>query len=96
MAILALTVVLLAACGRGGASSDEPEGEAAATARDSEDGPEAQGEPIRVAEVATVTGPVSIYGQPMSNAYQLAVAAINEDGGVDVGGVRRPLELVQR
>ena len=47
-------------------------------------------EPIRVGSLLDETGPLSIYGTPMADATELAVADINAAGGV----LGRPLELV--
>lgn len=45
---------------------------------------------IKVGSVLDLTGPLSSYGIPMSNADRLAIADINASGGV----LGRPLELV--
>jgi branched-chain amino acid transport system substrate-binding protein len=54
----------------------------------------AGGDPIRVGAVVALTGRYAALGELIKNAYDLAVEDINRAGGVEVGGRRRPLELI--
>ena len=55
-----------------------------------EDEDEGDGEPFRIGVMESLTGPGETYGQVANNAKQLAVAEINEGGGIN----GRMLELV--
>ena len=55
-----------------------------------EDEDEGDGEPFRIGVMESLTGPGETYGQVANNAKQLAVAQINEAGGIN----GRMLELV--
>jgi branched-chain amino acid transport system substrate-binding protein len=75
--------LLLAACGTPPAGGQK------------EDAGEAQsGEAIRLGAVVPLTGRYAPFGEHIKNAYDLAVEDLNRDGGVDVGGHRRRLELL--
>ncbi|HLH21119.1 MAG TPA: amino acid ABC transporter substrate-binding protein [Chloroflexota bacterium] len=53
----------------------------------------ASGEPIKIGAVVPLTGRYASLGGQIRPGYEFAVDDINAAGGVDVGGVRRPLEL---
>jgi branched-chain amino acid transport system substrate-binding protein len=100
--LVALTVVLLlllAGCS-GATESDgdaadaggEDTEAAAATSEAADDGAAADGEPIRIGTLTALSGPFAPWGVNVTNGMQMAVADINEAGGVD----GRPLELVER
>ncbi|CAN5770119.1 hypothetical protein BH23ACT10_BH23ACT10_38960 [soil metagenome] len=90
--------LLLAACGGAadetgddGAASDSSEAAGAASEGGDSDGA-ADGEPIRIGTLTALSGPFAPWGVNVTNGMQLAVADINDAGGVD----GRPLELVER
>lgn len=56
-------------------------------------GQPAQGEPIRIGAVVPLTGRYAALGNQVRPGYEIAVEDINAQGGVLVGGQRRPLEL---
>ena len=89
-------VLLLAGCG-----GTEPEGDGGASQAaapspgaeaTSEGGGEAQGEPIRIGTLTELSGPFAPWGVAVRNGMQMAVADINDNGGVN----GQPLELVER
>jgi branched-chain amino acid transport system substrate-binding protein len=96
---LAFAVVLLLLAGCGGT---EPEGggrasQASAPSPGAEPtseggGGEAQGEPIRIGMLTELSGPFAPWGVSVRNGMQMAVADINDNGGVN----GQPLELVER
>ena len=95
-AALALT---LAACGgsSSGGSSSAAESSGAASSSAASESPSdggATGEPIVLGTTLPLTGPLGVFGPPIQAGYEQAVAAINAAGGVDVGGTKRPLQLV--
>ncbi|MBR1418543.1 MAG: ABC transporter substrate-binding protein, partial [Synergistaceae bacterium] len=51
-------------------------------------------EPIKIGEIATVTGDFAAYGVAEVESVKIAVAEINAKGGVKVGDEMRPLEVV--
>jgi branched-chain amino acid transport system substrate-binding protein len=53
----------------------------------------ATGEPIKLGAVVPLTGRYAALGIQVRPGYEIAVEDINAAGGVEVGGVRRPLEL---
>jgi branched-chain amino acid transport system substrate-binding protein len=96
---LAFAVVLLLLAGCGG--TDEPEGGAATeagapseagAATGGEGGGAAEGEPIRIGMLTELSGPFAPWGVAVRNGMQMAVADINDAGGVN----GQPLELVER
>jgi branched-chain amino acid transport system substrate-binding protein len=97
---LLLVALLLVLTGCGGASDGESDtadggdGGTEATAGGSEEagGGAAEGEPIRIGTLTELSGPFAPWGVNVSNGMQMAVADINDAGGVD----GRPLELVER
>ncbi|HEX6254910.1 MAG TPA: ABC transporter substrate-binding protein [Euzebyales bacterium] len=100
LAVLAVTLLLLAGCG-GAAESDgeaadaggeDTEAAAGETSEAADDGAAADGEPIRIGTLTALSGPFAPWGVNVTNGMQMAVAEINEAGGVD----GRPLELVER
>lgn len=50
--------------------------------------------PIVLGASLPLTGPLGTFGPIIQEAYEQAVADINDAGGVDVDGTERPLELV--
>lgn len=81
--------LIVAACAEAEEPVAEPEAEPTDEApADEVDAPE--GEPIRVGAIFDETGPINIYGEHKVNVTQLAIEALNEQGGV----LDRPLELV--
>ncbi|MBX5491475.1 MAG: amino acid ABC transporter substrate-binding protein [Chloroflexi bacterium] len=90
-----LVAISLVACGRpatsgtGGSQGAAPQGQAGQPA-----GSQAtQGEPIRIGAVVPLTGRYASLGNQVRPGYEIAVEDINAQGGVLVGGQRRPLEL---
>jgi branched-chain amino acid transport system substrate-binding protein len=53
------------------------------------------GEPIRIALVEGLSGPFANAGEAVLRTLRFAVARVNARGGVRVGDVRRPLELLE-
>src|SRR3954453_12710418 len=51
------------------------------------------GEPIKIGAVVPLTGRYAALGSQVKPGYEIAVEDVNAAGGVEVGGVRRPLEL---
>lgn len=89
--------LLLTACG--GAADETGDDSAAGdnsapAAAPSEEagGGSADGEPIRIGTLTALSGPFAPWGVNVTNGMQMAVADINDAGGVD----GRPLELVER
>lgn len=91
--MLALTLV---ACGAEG--DDNADGDATAASSDGAtaaatqgDGdPSAEGEPIRIGTLLSVTGPLANLGDKMRQGMELAITEINDGGGID----GRPVEWV--
>lgn len=54
---------------------------------------QATGEPIKLGAVVPLTGRYASIGAPVRNGYELAIEDVNAAGGVNIGGVRRPLEM---
>src|SRR5215210_5090245 len=48
---------------------------------------------IKIGAVVPLTGRYAAGGEQIKNGYELAVEAINNAGGVTVGGTKLPLEL---
>ena len=100
LAVLAVTLLLLAGCG-GAAESDgeaaaaggeDTEAAAGETCEAARDGAAPHREPNRTRAPTAPSGPLAPRGGKVTNGMQMAVAEINEAGGVD----GRPLELVER
>ena len=88
--------MLLSACG-GAGDGAEPEAPAAdgseAPAETGSDGAAAaEGEPIRIGMLTSLSGPFAPWGVNVRNGMQMAVEDINSAGGVN----GQPLELVER
>lgn len=92
VALIALLAVLAAACG--GAESDdsaadtdtdetETEGTEDPATDDTDDAVAADGEPIRVGTILSVTGPIANVGDKMRRGIELAIQQINAEGGID-------------
>lgn len=93
VALLAVFALVVAACGDD--DDDDAAAESATTSQsdDGSDEPEpADGEPIRIGAVLSVTGPAGSLGEQQRDALELQVDKINADGGVD----GRPVELEVR
>ncbi|WP_134322205.1 ABC transporter substrate-binding protein [Cumulibacter soli] len=56
------------------------------------DGDDGDG-PIQIAAIGPMTGPSAVYGETNVATFQYVVDQINEDGGVEVDGKKRELEL---
>ena len=52
------------------------------------------GDAIVLGASLPLTGSLGVFGPPIQAGYEQAVAAINADGGVEVDGEKRQLELV--
>jgi branched-chain amino acid transport system substrate-binding protein len=48
---------------------------------------------IRIASIAPMSGPASVYGKSITASMQYAIDEKNKDGGVEVGGKKYKLEL---
>ena len=86
----------LAACGGssgGGTSSSAAATSGSASASASETTAPV-GEPIVLGTSLPLTGPLGVFGPVIQAGYEQAIKAINDAGGVDVGGTKRPLTLV--
>lgn len=81
--ITALSAWLVAACGGDEAASTGPGGD---------DGEAGAGQTLKLGSIYATSGPGEAFGPQQVRGAELAVAQINEDGGVD--GVR--IELLQR
>lgn len=79
----ALVALLLAAC-QAAAPVSGAGGDAGATPAD--------GEPVRIGALTSLTGPFAQWGVAARNGMELAAAELNAEGGVD----GRPIELVER
>jgi branched-chain amino acid transport system substrate-binding protein len=96
--LMVVLLMVLAGCGGSDDGSDTADSggdsEAAASGSEapSDGGGAADGEPIRIGTLTELSGPFAPWGVNVSNGMQMAVADINEAGGVD----GRPLELVER
>ena len=51
-------------------------------------------QPIRIGELAAITGPIAPYGTQLKNARIMAIEEINAKGGITIGGTRHKLEFV--
>lgn len=78
----------MAACGRGGGSGGSGDGASGGA------GAGAKTAPIVIGHYGSLTGAQATFGKSTDNGIRLAVEEINAAGGVMVGGVRRPVELV--
>ncbi len=85
---LVLTLALVACSQPPTAAKPAPSGGQPAAAK-----PAGQGEPIKIGAVVPLTGRYAALGTQVRPGYEIAVEDINAAGGVEVGGVRRPLEL---
>ena len=89
--VLALALV---ACGQPQtAAQPAPSGGQAASGQQPAAQPAAQAEPIKIGAVVPLTGRYAALGSQVKPGYEIAVEDVNAAGGVDVGGVRRPLDL---
>jgi branched-chain amino acid transport system substrate-binding protein len=52
------------------------------------------GEPIVIGSSLPLTGPLAPFGNAMQLGYETAIQEVNDEGGLDVGGTKRPVELV--
>jgi len=102
MRLSALFIVIclaLAACAPAPTETAAPATEAPATAAPATEAPT---EPpvelpatIKVGAVIPITGRYAAGGGQVKNGYELAVEDINTAGGVDIGGTKVPLELIE-
>ena len=98
--LLAFTLIL-AACGSPAtpAPTQPPATSAPATVAPTQAPPTETSVPlpatIKVGAVIPITGRYAAGGGQVKNGYELAVEDINNAGGVDVGGTKIPLELVE-
>lgn len=53
-----------------------------------------QADPVVVGATLPLTGPVADFGAAQRRGVEAALARVNDDGGVDVGGEQRKVELV--
>ena len=51
-------------------------------------------DPIKIGYAISKTGPFAPAAQTQLNAYQLWADKVTADGGIDVGGVKRPVQFV--
>ncbi|MET1043863.1 MAG: ABC transporter substrate-binding protein [Microbacteriaceae bacterium] len=51
-------------------------------------------EPITIGASLPLTGPLQAFGTSLQTGYELAIAEVNDSGGLDVGGERREIKLV--
>ncbi len=99
LVLTAALVIVLSACSgtaaedTAGADASGDGSEAAAVgASEQADAGTADGEPIPIGMLTSLSGPFAPWGVPVRNGMQMAVADINGSGGVD----GRPLELIER
>lgn len=52
--------------------------------------------PVRIGVLTALSGSYVPFGQPLYDGVKLAIDEINASGGLEVGGTKRPVELVQR
>ncbi|MGH9246624.1 MAG: amino acid ABC transporter substrate-binding protein [Acidimicrobiales bacterium] len=78
---LAAIALLAAACGGG---DDDADGA----------GGSGTGETIRIGAAVSLSGQYSREGTDTRNGYQLWLDKVNEEGGIEVDGVRHPVEIV--
>lgn len=52
------------------------------------------GDPIVIGTSLPLTGPLAPFGNSMQLGYETAIQEVNDEGGLDVGGTKRPVELV--
>jgi branched-chain amino acid transport system substrate-binding protein len=50
--------------------------------------------PIRIGAAIAETGKFSVEGSGLKNGYDLWADMVNEQGGIDVGGTKRPVEII--
>lgn len=93
-------LMLAVGCGGdGGSAAPERQatdaGDAGSTSETTEStAAEATGEPIKIGQLEPLTGGAAIYGLPNQEAVAMAVDEVNDAGGLDIGGQRRPVEVV--
>tara|TARA_R100000365_G_C2743572_1_gene72314 strand:+ start:889 stop:2106 length:1218 start_codon:yes stop_codon:yes gene_type:complete len=54
------------------------------------------GEPIKIGASLPITGSLAAFGELIENGYQAAVDDVNDDGGIEIDGVKHQVELVVR
>ncbi|MCB0084465.1 MAG: amino acid ABC transporter substrate-binding protein [Caldilineaceae bacterium] len=90
-ALLFVFVLMLSACAAPAAPSAAPAADdSTAASADSSALPES----IKIGAVIPLTGRFGAGGAQIQRGYELAVEAINADGGVDVQGTKIPLEMI--
>lgn len=90
--VLLALLLLLAACGNGDDGDDgAADGDdAAADSDDGDDAAPADGDPIKVGVVLSLSGPAASFGEPEANAAEVVAKKINDEGGIN----GRPLEVI--
>ncbi len=54
------------------------------------------GSPIKLGVLTALSGAYVPFGQPLFDGVRLAVAEMNAQGGVEINGVKHPVEIVER
>lgn len=90
-AVLALAVLALVASACGGGNGEIASDGESPVETGSPDSDEASGDPIKVGLIAPLTGPLASVGQVAKRGFDVAIQAINDEGGV----LGRPLESVE-
>ena len=93
LAVSAGTVLALGLAACGSSSSGGSSSSASSSASGSSTSAPS-GDPIVLGASLPLTGPLGVFAPPVQAGYEQAVQAINDAGGVDVGGTKRPLKLV--
>lgn len=94
-ALLAVLMLLVAACqGEAAPSASDDASEGADPSTAESEAP--TGDPIQIGAAMALTGDFSPDSILVRDGYEFAVDAINDAGGVNIGGVMHPIELVVR
>lgn len=84
VAILAVAPLSLGACSSG--TADSPSGGGASGG--------GSGDPVILGSSLSMTGSLGQFGVALKSGYEQLVADVNAAGGLDVGGTKRPVQLV--
>ena len=82
LSILLAGMMVLGAAGCGGKEKSADDSTSKSTAESTDSG-SSDGDTFKIGGIGPTTGGVAVYGQAVKNAAELAVAEINEAGGIN-------------